>query len=84
MYVDAWKQSKLLLTVEPGQDPRAEEYRAQRTAWTYQRAAGAMLVTSLTTATAFMTNIVNAMIPIQLFGIFMGPPRKDPLHSRPF
>ena len=35
----------------------------------FRRASWAMLVTSFTTAAAFLMNVVSSVIPIQIFGI---------------
>lgn len=70
--LDAWKQSAAVFAdLDPDDiDPQArEKHLAERLHWTYVRASGAMLVTSVTTSAAFMMNIVSSVIPIQVFGI---------------
>ena len=42
-----------------------------RVSWVFRRAASAMLITSFTTASAFLSNTVNYVTPIRLFGGFM-------------
>ena len=61
--VDAWKQSKALL---PKETPLPN-----RISWVHHRAATAMFITSFTTAAAFLSNCVNFVIPVGLFGFFM-------------
>ena len=63
VYSDAWRQSAALLP--------ADVPLACRVSWTLRRAGHAMLVTSLTTAFAFASNIVNDVAAMQLFGMFM-------------
>eukprot|EP01050_Picozoa_sp_SAG11_P011550 SAG11_NODE_1231_length_5456_cov_3.733246_1_plen_1132_part_00 len=64
VYVDAWRQGAAMLPVDCPLDCRV--------AWTLRRAGSAMAITSFTTCAAFLTNIVNYVVPLQLFGIFMG------------
>eukprot|EP01048_Picozoa_sp_COSAG05_P017533 COSAG05_NODE_2406_length_3102_cov_1.630703_1_plen_413_part_10 len=61
--VDAWKQSFIML---PPSTPLEN-----RISWAHSRASSAMLVTSFTTAAAFLSNTVNYVIPVALFGAFM-------------
>ena len=42
-----------------------------RTSWVLHRASTAMLITSFTTACSFLSNTVNYVMPIKLFGGFM-------------
>mmetsp|Transcript_8260 Transcript_8260/g.36931 ORF Transcript_8260/g.36931 Transcript_8260/m.36931 type:complete len:908 (-) Transcript_8260:526-3249(-) len=42
----------------------------RRMAWSYRRAAKAMLITSFTTAMAFFVTAANSLIPISAFGIW--------------
>jgi hypothetical protein len=63
VYTDAWAQGAVLL---PPDCPLSD-----RIAWTLQRAGSAMFLTSFTTSMAFLTNVVNSVVPMQLFGIFM-------------
>ena len=63
VFTDAWKQSFYLL---PEDAPLAA-----RLSFAYRRAATAMLITSLTTAVAFLVNTVSPIPPIRLFGIWM-------------
>lgn len=63
VFVDAWAQAGKVL---PSDTPLAA-----RITWAHNRAAGAMLITSLTTAGAFASNTVSAVIPVCLFGGFM-------------
>jgi hypothetical protein len=60
VFVDAWRQSAVLL---PHSTPLAN-----RISWTHKRAAGAMFITSCTTAGAFLSNAVSEVIPVCLFG----------------
>ena len=65
VFTDAWKQSKL----EP------EEISGSilgRLNWTYRRAAGAMLITSITDACAFYANCISDITVIRIFGAFVG------------
>eukprot|EP00041_Stephanoeca_diplocostata_P025695 m.678196 g.678196 ORF g.678196 m.678196 type:complete len:1033 (+) comp22804_c1_seq2:366-3464(+) len=72
--LDAWKQSAHAVKA-PASDG-ADEFEVRmsqlqrRFEWTFRRAAWAMLVTSLTTSAAFLMNIVSAVVPIKIFGIF--------------
>ena len=63
--VDTWKQAPV----------EALELCAlglrERMTWTYKRAASAMLTTSLTTAVAFLSNVISSIPPIRSFGIFV-------------
>ena len=43
-----------------------------RLAWTYRKAASAMLVTSFTTAAGFFSTSVSLLLPIRQFGFFLG------------
>ena len=63
VFVDAWRQSAVLL-------PRSTPLAA-RISWTHRRAAGAMFITSFTTAGAFLSNAVSEVTPVCLFGSFM-------------
>lgn len=64
VYTDAWRQGKALLPAGCPLDVRIS--------WTLRRAGSAMFLTSFTTSAAFFTNIVNYVVPMQLFGLFMG------------
>jgi hypothetical protein len=65
--MDAWKQSAYMTPA--GTD------LAGRTEWTLRRAGGAMLVTSATTSLAFLTNLVNNVVVLQV------KPRAGPPHD---
>lgn len=65
VFVDAWKQSRL----EP---PEISGSLVSRLDWTYRRAAGAMLITSLTDAGAFYANLFSNITVVRIFGLFMG------------
>jgi predicted RND superfamily exporter protein len=62
VYSDAWKQSYVEI-------PDAN--KQERVAWVFNRASKAMLITSVTTAVAFVANVVSPCAPLRLFGIFM-------------
>ena len=62
VYSDAWKQSYVEI-------PTAS--KQERVAWVFRRASKAMLITSVTTAVAFVANVVSPCAPLRLFGIFM-------------
>ncbi len=66
VFVDAWRQSRM----HP--DPRVHGSVESRLDWTYRRAGGAMLVTSLTDACAFYANCISNITVIRIFGAFMG------------
>ena len=63
VFTDAWKQSFYLLPEDAS--------LADRLSFAYKRATTAMLITSLTTAVAFLVNTVSPIPPIRLFGIWM-------------
>lgn len=63
VFSDAWKQSFSLLSEESS--------LAARMQFAWRRSATAMLITSLTTAVAFLVNTVSPIPPIRLFGIWM-------------
>jgi hypothetical protein len=63
VFVDAWRQSAVLLPRDTPLDARIS--------WVHRRAAGAMFITSFTTAGAFLSNAVSSVIPVCLFGLFM-------------
>lgn len=65
VFTDAWKQSKL----EPEEISGSVVGRLN---WTYRRAAGAMLVTSITDACAFYANCISDITVIRIFGAFVG------------
>lgn len=62
IFVDIWGQSRELPGFTLG----------DRLRWTWRRAAGATLVTSVTTAASFLANLASPINPIQEFGQFMG------------
>jgi predicted RND superfamily exporter protein len=66
VFVDAWKQSKLV------RDPKISGSIEGRLEWTYRRAGGAMLVTSITDACAFYANCINDITVVRIFGAFVG------------
>ena len=64
VFMDAYKQSFYM-------GPKVNKDLVTRMSWVYRRAGLAMLITSLTTACAFVTTAMSAPIPtLQLFGIF--------------
>ena len=65
VFVDAWKQSRL----EP---PEISGSLITRLDWTYRRACGAMLITSITDAGAFYANSFSNIAAVRIFGYFMG------------
>mmetsp|Transcript_13204 Transcript_13204/g.23667 ORF Transcript_13204/g.23667 Transcript_13204/m.23667 type:complete len:1292 (+) Transcript_13204:382-4257(+) len=62
IFSDLWAQSRAFHGFD----------MADRVRWTWTRAAGATLVTSLTTAASFFANLASAISPIRDFGSFMG------------
>ena len=64
VYTDAWKQSFEML---PDDTPLKT-----RVAWTHRRAATAMLITSITTAGAFLSNVFAPVASVRLFALYMG------------
>eukprot|EP00730_Choanoeca_flexa_P014445 TRINITY_DN6321_c0_g1_i3.p1 TRINITY_DN6321_c0_g1~~TRINITY_DN6321_c0_g1_i3.p1 ORF type:complete len:1019 (+),score=305.40 TRINITY_DN6321_c0_g1_i3:108-3164(+) len=78
--VDAWKQSGLLIKRGSGEEPvheREDERNDANVAWfkrrmaySYNHAAKAMLITSLTTGAAFVMNLTSTVPAIQIFGGF--------------
>ena len=62
VYFDAFRQSELL--------PESCESRETRLLYTVRRAASATLVTSMTTALAFLATSLSRLVPIAAFGIF--------------
>ena len=69
--VDAWRQMRRHPAVVRCQALDGEQALLVRLDLAYRRAAGAMLVTSITTAAAFGANAISLIPPIRLFGIFM-------------
>ena len=59
---DAWKQSANI--------PEYEGSIRKRMAYSWKRAAGALLVTTSTTCVAFLANVGSKIMPIQAFGIY--------------
>ena len=64
VYNDTWKASFDIL-------PRESTTLRERITWTHRRAATAMLITSLTTAGAFLSNVFAPVSGMQLFAIYM-------------
>jgi len=64
VFTDAWVQAGGVLGEEVN--------LITRMAWTYRRAAKAMLITSFTTAMAFYVTATNNLIPISAFGVWAG------------
>jgi predicted RND superfamily exporter protein len=48
-----------------------DEQLVRRLQWTFRHAGGAMLVTSVTTATAFLATATSRIFPLRQFGFFM-------------
>ena len=65
VFTDAWKQSRL-------ESDDISGSVLTRLQWTYRRAAGAMLVTSITDACAFYANCISDITVIRIFGAFVG------------
>ena len=63
VFFDAWRQSIVLC--EPGEDKLD-----RRMALSLRRAAKAIFVTSLTTATAFVATALSEIVPISAFGYY--------------
>jgi len=63
VFVDTWKQSFLVIPHAPMEN---------RIAWVLRRAAGATLVTSITTSVAFLANIASPLTTLKSFGIYSG------------
>merc|ERR1719421_598418 len=64
VFMDAYKQSFYM-------GPKVNESLTKRMSWVYRRAGLAMLITSLTTASAFVATALSSPIPtLQNFGIF--------------
>jgi predicted RND superfamily exporter protein len=66
VFMDAWKQSEVMMTGNNAQFPHL------RMAWVLKRAGGAMLVTSLTTSFAFFASAVSNITSLKCFGIYTG------------
>ena len=65
----------MFFTVPPlvqHKDPAVSGSIEGRLEWTYRRAAGAMLVTSITDACAFYANCINDITVVRIFGAFIG------------
>ena len=62
VFIDAWKQS--------GRERVIRKDLVKRMNYTWRRAAKAMLVTSSTTAFAFLASAFSKLMPIRSFGIF--------------
>lgn len=62
VFCDAWRQSELIPEIA------SNEYR--RLTYAFKRAGRAIIVTSSTTAVAFLANTVSEIRPIRSFGIF--------------
>ena len=65
LMVDAFKQSKAM-------GPSVSRSLHHRLAFTWSRAAKAMLITSLTTSCAFFATAQSIIQPIRVFGVFTG------------
>ena len=62
VFVDAWRQSFTRLSESTPLDSRLS--------WTFRRAGGAMLVTTITTAVSFLANLSSPISAMKAFGIF--------------
>ena len=62
VFCDAWRQSALIPSIAN------DLYR--RMAYTFRRSFQAIMVTSSTTAIAFLSNALSEIRPIRAFGIF--------------
>ena len=65
MFFDAWKQSGLI-------DRDVVNTNQRRMAYTFRRAARAIMMTSSTTSVAFFGNAFCKIMPMRAFGIFAG------------
>lgn len=65
VFMDAWRQSKTTY-------PEIMNNKEKRMAYSFRRAAHVMAVTSSTTGVAFMSNIMNPLMPMKSIGIFAG------------
>ena len=63
VFNDAWHQAPVL-------HPSLENDMVRRMAWTYRRAASAMLVTTSTTCAAFLATALSRIMPISAFGFW--------------
>lgn len=66
VFIDAWRQSAVLLP------PHLAEDKKKRMAYTFRRASRAMAMTSTTTFAAFVANAISPLMPIKSFGIYAG------------
>lgn len=64
VFIDAWRQSANI--------PLFKGDKYKRMAYTFRRASRAMLVTSSTTAAAFLANVFSPVMPVKAFGVFAG------------
>jgi len=62
IYYDTWSQSFHVLAKDTPMEDRVQ--------WTLKRAGSAMLMTSVTTSAAFLSNIVSSVTAVKLFSIF--------------
>jgi predicted RND superfamily exporter protein len=65
--VDAWNQSALF---EELRGATVKETKVKRMSYTLRRSGFAILVTSSTTAVAFLANVNSKLMPIKAFGAF--------------
>lgn len=65
VFFDAWKQSGLI-------DRDVVDTPQRRMAYTFRRAARAIMMTSSTTSVAFFGNAFCKIMPMRAFGIFAG------------
>ena len=63
IFTDRWKVSKFIEGNDTG---------AKRMAWAFRSASVSMFVTSATTSASFFINAASSIIPIRIFGIFVG------------
>merc|ERR1711964_297150 len=68
VFTDTWSKSALVV---PQQDTLLKDLGA-RLMWTWKKAGLAMLITSLTTAASFLSNLAGKIGVIREFGMFMG------------
>lgn len=59
---DAWRQTAKI--------PQLRDHKRLRMAFAFKKAGKAIFVTSLTTAGAFLANLVSKIMPIKAFGVY--------------
>lgn len=75
IFWDAFQQSAVIFAKNLASDlseTEQKELMVNRMVWSFKKAAGAMLVTSLTTFVAFLVTAITQIINIRVFGVFAG------------